>query len=162
MSWFGIGSDSKYDRSESSRSYNQLDYTAEAIYKIAEGDFKNNIIRDWINFTFKKQKDCDLYNAYLRQLRVQKENDELRRVVHDKNGEFYGEFQKNFEEVKKELETTELHLQLEKEAYQKLYMEKRELEAKLYAAGRELELRDYLMKKDLTNSTNRKEEVIKE
>lgn len=125
-----------------------MEYTADSIYKDAKEDFEYDINRDRY-LTFKKEKDRELYFSYLNRFRMQKENDELRRVVHDKNGEFYGAFQKKFEETRNELETVKHHLELEQQAYQKLYMEKRELEAKLYAAGRELELRGYYGK-DLT------------
>ena len=125
----------------------QEEHTVESIRETAKQDVEMNMYRD-AESTFKKVKDAALYRSYLYNFKLDKENRELKGMVSG-NGEFYGRFQITFTETKNELETTKHHLELEQQAYQKLYMEKRELAAKLYAAGRELELRGYYGK-DLT------------
>jgi len=125
----------------------QEEHTVESIRETAKQDVEMNMYRDR-EATFKKEKDSNLYLAFLSNYKLKKENAELKGMVSG-NGEFYGHFQRKFNEKLSELEMTNHHLELEKKAYQKIYMEKRELEAKLYAAGRELELRGYYGK-DLT------------
>jgi len=144
MNWFNIGSDSKYDRSKPVKE----ETTVEQIRKIAKEDSDINMYRDVESSFFGSEKDQALYRAYLRLYNLEKENAELKGVIGG-NREFYGQFQERFNKLNQELEIINHHLELEKQAYQKLYMQKRDLEAKLYAAGRELEIRGYYGK-DLT------------
>ena len=125
----------------------QEEHTVESIRETAKQDAEMNMYRD-AESCFKKEKDAALYRSYLYNFKIDRENNELKGMVSG-NGEFYGQFQRKFNETLSELEMTNHHLELEKKAYQNLYMEKRELEAKLYAANRELEMRGY-RKKDLT------------
>jgi len=64
---------------------------------------------------------------------------ELRAVV-EGNGEYWGTYQRRYQECQLRLEDAQLHLRLEKEMYLKLYEKNRELETKLYMAERELEI----------------------
>lgn len=125
----------------------QEEHTVESIRETAKQDAEMNMYRD-AESCFKKEKDSALYRSYLYNFEIGRENNELKGVVSG-NGEFYGQFQRKFNETLSELATIKHHLELEQKAFQKLYMEKRELEAKLYADRRELELRGY-RKKDLT------------
>ena len=69
--------------------------------------------------------------------RLTKDVRDLRAVVED-NGEYWGSYQRNYKECQQRLANAELHLNLEKEMYQKLYERNRELETKLYMAEREI------------------------
>ena len=131
----------------------QEEHTVESIRETAKQDAEMNGYAEMDGYRdaescFKKEKDSALYRSYLYNFKIGRENNELKGVVSG-NGEFYGQFQRKFNETLSELEMTNHHLELEKKAYQNLYMEKRELEAKLYAANRELEMRGY-RGKDLT------------
>lgn len=124
--------------------------TIETIRQIAESDSTStiDIYRDHEATFNGNEKDIALYRAFLSNYKLKKDNAELRGVIGG-NREFYDHFQERFNKLNQELEVTNHHLELEKKAYEKLYMEKRDLEAKLYAAGRELEMRGY-NSKDLT------------
>lgn len=71
--------------------------------------------------------------------RLTQENADLKNVL-EGNGGYWGQFQRNYEECQRRLADAELHIKLEKEMYQKLYEQNRELETKLYMTQRELEI----------------------
>jgi predicted RNase H-like nuclease (RuvC/YqgF family) len=71
--------------------------------------------------------------------RLTQENTDLKKVL-EGNGGWWGQYQRNYEECQTRLANSELHINLEKEMYQKLYEQNRELETKLYMAQRELEI----------------------
>jgi hypothetical protein len=100
-----------------------------------------DIDNDWMNF--RGEFDEDIISAYHYKTKnlamFARDNKDLKGIVHG-NGEWYGMFQRNYEKCKKELEAVELHLKIEKDIYQKLYEQNRELETKLYMAQRELEI----------------------
>jgi len=139
MDWFG-GRGTTKPKQETKR---DSDLTVERVRKLAEC-YVDEDPNDYLGsprFSGFSEKDCALYDDHQRYLRFRKENQELRDVIHG-NKEYYGHFQTVLENKSKELESTKLHLQLEKEAFNKLYIEKRELEGKLYAINRELELKE--------------------
>jgi chromosome segregation ATPase len=71
--------------------------------------------------------------------RLTQENTDLKKVL-EGNGGYWGQFQRNYEECQRRLAAAELHIKIEKEMYQKLYEQNRELETKFYIAQRELEI----------------------
>ena len=71
--------------------------------------------------------------------RLTQDNADLKKVL-EGNGGWFGQYQRNYEECQRRLADSELHLKIEKEIYQKLYEQNRELETKLYIAQRELEI----------------------
>jgi hypothetical protein len=71
--------------------------------------------------------------------RFTKDVRDLRAVV-EGNGQYWGQYQENYKECQMRLLDAQLHLKLEKEMYQKLYEQNRELETKLYIAQREIEI----------------------
>ena len=100
-------------------------------------------IEQWWN-----EKDIEFFFTAQKLLQTKQENDELKAVL-DGNEEYYGNYQATLlraraakVKVQDELAQIQYHFQLEKRAYEKLYIENRELRAKLYAVERELELKD--------------------
>jgi len=71
--------------------------------------------------------------------RFTKDVRDLRAVV-EGNGEYWGQYQVNYEECQQRLANSELHLKLEKEMYQKIYERNRKLESEVYVLKRELEI----------------------
>jgi hypothetical protein len=134
MKWF---TDNSVQREEN---------TVDQIEKLAGQWFTNTTYPNFVDTW--NEKDQSLFRKCSYIIILSKENAELKGVIGG-NKEYFGQFQDKFNKVHQELEITNHHLELEKQAYQKLYMEKRDLEAKLYTAGRELELRGYFGK-DLT------------
>ena len=111
--------------------------TIDTVYRNPDMDIDNY----WMNFH--GELDDDIISAYhqkTKQLAIfARDNKDLKGIING-NGEWYGPFQRNYEKCKKQLETVELHLKIEKDIYQKLYEQSRELETKLYMAQRELEI----------------------
>jgi hypothetical protein len=60
--------------------------------------------------------------------------------MHEGNGGYWGQYQRNYEECQQRLTDANFRLKLEKEMYMKLYEKNRELESKLYIAEREIEI----------------------
>jgi hypothetical protein len=67
------------------------------------------------------------------------DNRDLRAIV-EGNGEYWGQWQRNYEECQQRLANSELHLKLEKEMYQKIYKRNRDLESEVYLLKREIEI----------------------
>lgn len=85
------------------------------------------------------EKDMALFFTEQEIIRKRKILKELQGIV-DGNSEYYGNFQNNFIKVKTELDSTKHFLELEKEAYNQLYMKYRETEAELYTLRRNVEV----------------------
>ncbi len=64
---------------------------------------------------------------------------DLRAIV-EGNGEYWAQYQRNYEECQQRLANSELHLKLEKEMYQKIYERNRKLESEVYVLKREIEI----------------------
>jgi hypothetical protein len=71
--------------------------------------------------------------------RFTKDVHDLRAVV-EGNGEYWAQYQRNYEECQQRLANSELHLKLEKEMYQKIYERNRKLESEVYVLKREIEI----------------------
>ena len=67
------------------------------------------------------------------------DRDDLKKM-HEGNGGYWGQYQRNYEECQQRLQDANFKLQLEKDMYMKLYEKNRELESKLYIAEREIEI----------------------
>ena len=109
----------------------------DAAYRNPDFDIDNG----WM--TFRGESDDDIISTYhekTKQLAIfARDNKDLRGVI-EGNGGWYGPFQRNYEKCQRQLADAELHLNIEKGIYKKLYEQNRELETKLYMAHRELEI----------------------
>ena len=67
------------------------------------------------------------------------DNRDMKAVI-DGNGQYWEQYQRNYEECQQRLANSELHLKLEKEMYQKIYERNRKLESEVYVLKREIEI----------------------
>jgi hypothetical protein len=107
--------------------------------------YKNpeNAYSDMTLDRFQDSVSLNIVSAYYHKAKMlaqfTKDVRDLRAVV-EGNGEYWGQYQRNYEECQNRLTDALLHLKLEKEMYQKIYERNRELETKLYMAEREIEI----------------------
>ena len=109
------------------------------VYKNPENAYSDMTIeRFWIDA--ESHRIISSYYVKAKQLaQFTKDVRELRAVV-EGNGEYWASYQSRYKECQLRLEDAQLHLQLEKEMYQKLYERNRRLESEVYVLKREIEI----------------------